>query len=340
MSVRIDFSPRSLLHAPYTATESKNALCCGTTQHDPPTKRSRNVTDTVRTTILVGLSCLTTLHSTLADSVSPWTFFAYESAMRGSDKREFTQAVINEVAALGYGGVEFSHAVYNPERTRTVLGWLDAVGLKPCSVYQMASVSTNGQVRVNTFFHKEVLELLRGRDTIFWVASWHNRTAPENLDQAQVEAGFIAGVTKLADELAPYGLRVGLYNHWNHWLENPAHAYELARKINRPNVGVTFNLFHYCLSYGLDDREKLEQTVRKIAPLLFNVNINGSKAGVKGHNGCIRTLDDSDFDLRAFLRLLKEVGFRGPIGTHGVSDLTGTEQLERSAHAWKQLMSA
>jgi hydroxypyruvate isomerase len=105
-------------------------------------------------------------------------------------------------------------------------------------------------------------------------------------------------------------------------------AIRLAQKVNRRNVGVTFNLYHW-LKKG--QVENLEQTIIKSMPYLFVVTINGSSSA-----GSIETLDRGTFDIYNFLKILNQQGYTGPVGLQGYG-LTGDirENLKRSMDAWR-----
>lgn len=178
---------------------------------------------------------------------------------------------------------------------------------------------------------EDALALLEGRDCVLWVpmtSAIHPPSSPEG-DEAAV-----AVVRRLADLAAAKGLRVALYPHTNDWMERVEDAVRVARKADRPNVGVTFNLCHWLKVDG----EKLRERIVEARPHLFMVTINGADAGGDNWKALIQPLGDGTYDVRPLLALLEELNYEGPIGLQGYG-LGGdvAENLRRSMAAWRNL---
>jgi sugar phosphate isomerase/epimerase len=112
-------------------------------------------------------------------------------------------------------------------------------------------------------------------------------------------------------------------------------AVRVAKKVNRTNVGVTFNLCHWL---RVDEEENMRSLMKLAMPYLFVVTINGADSGGEGWKHLIQTLDRGSFDTSRFLRTLEDCGYTGPIGLQGY-DIGGDayENLKRSMSAWRQL---
>jgi len=149
------------------------------------------------------------------------------------------------------------------------------------------------------------------------------------------DAAAVVGLRELADSAG--GLRVALYPHVGDWMERVQDAVRLARKTDRRNLGVTFNLCH-CLKVG--DEEAIPQLLAEAAPHLFMVTINGTDRGAAGAgwDRLIQPLDRGTYDLLPMLRRLADLGYRGPIGLQGYA-VKGEvrENLSRSMDAWHKL---
>jgi len=67
------------------------------------------------------------------------------------------------------------------------------------------------------------------------------------------------------------------------------------------------------------------------------VTLNGLK-GPAGRRQQIRPLDDSDYDLKGFLTLAREIGYKGPMGLqcYGIVEPPAVH-LKRSIEGWKTL---
>jgi sugar phosphate isomerase/epimerase len=142
-------------------------------------------------------------------------------------------------------------------------------------------------------------------------------------------------IREIADMAAEAKVRVALYPHHGFWLERVEDAVRIAEKVNRPNVGVTFNLCHWL---RVDDEKNLKPLLRLSMPRLFVVTINGADSGGKDWKQLIQTLDQGSFDLPGFLKTLKDCGYTGPIGFQGYG-IGGDayENLKRSINAWHRI---
>jgi sugar phosphate isomerase/epimerase len=77
----------------------------------------------------------------------------------------------------------------------------------------------------------------------------------------------------------------------------------------------------------------LEQTLRDSLPYLFLVTLNGLDKNK------IVSLDQGDYDLGAFLKLLKQVGYDGRVGLQGYGiQGPSAEHLKRSMDKWREMM--
>jgi sugar phosphate isomerase/epimerase len=139
---------------------------------------------------------------------------------------------------------------------------------------------------------------------------------------------------ELGDLAAKSSLRVSIYHHVNDWTESFLHSLEVAKSVDRQNVGVNFNLCHWLKVDGNKDyRTVLGDNGRRI----FAVTINGAQRGATAwKGGLIQPLDKGDFDNRELLGLLRDIGYDGPVGLmcYGIPDDTH-EHLQRSMRVWR-----
>jgi sugar phosphate isomerase/epimerase len=144
---------------------------------------------------------------------------------------------------------------------------------------------------------------------------------------------------QLGDVAAEAGVRLSIYNHVNDWSESLPFIVETVKRVNHPQVGFNFNLCHWLKVEGARDwRPVLRENVAK----LFCVTINGATVGAETWtHGLIRPLDEGDFDNRALLATLREIGYRGPVGLmcYGVPG-EPREHLARSMRTWRKLLPA
>ena len=105
---------------------------------------------------------------------------------------------------------------------------------------------------------------------------------------------------------------LSLYPHAGYWLSRPSEAVRICDQLECPSLGVTFSSFHW---YASSPRESLMESLTAARRHLRLVNTCGSRQ-VSGQYfpATIEPVGDGEFDTFAFLGLLREVGYRGPIG--------------------------
>jgi sugar phosphate isomerase/epimerase len=114
-------------------------------------------------------------------------------------------------------------------------------------------------------------------------------------------------------------------------------ALRVVEKVNRPNVGATFNLCHWLKVEG---GERDPAPVLKAAlPRLDFVTICGADAGdtrTLGWDRLIQPLGRGTYDVGTFLAKLRAAGYRGPIGFQGYGiPMDSKELLTLTMDAWK-----
>jgi len=237
------------------------------------------------------------------------------------------KAQVEMLKELGYAGIAYWEG--NPKRGNyglaEMLRELDRHGLKMFPLYFGVNLDPDKPKYEPGV--KEAIKLLKGRDTMIWLhimSQKYKKSSPKG-DERAVEI-----IREVADMAHEAGLRVALYPHVNDWMERVGDAVRVAEKVNRRNVGVTFNLFHWLRVEG---EENMEQLMELVMPYLFVVTINGTS-----REGSIETLDKGEFDVYKFLKKLNELGYAGPIGLQGYG-IGGDvhENLKRSMDAWRKL---
>jgi hypothetical protein len=178
---------------------------------------------------------------------------------------------------------------------------------------------------------KDQVRKLKGTDTIFWLCVLGRK------DQDR-DGQAVAVIRELAAVAEEVGLRVAIYPHHGHYTATAREALRVVKKVDRKNVGLTLNLVHELLG---DQGPELPQIIEETAPYLFVVTVNGADRKEKGKplgpGRRIQPLGQGSFDVYAFLKKVKAVGYRGPFGLQCV-DLKGDPlvHLRQSIAAWKE----
>src|SRR5678816_4635250 len=141
----------------------------------------------------------------------------------------------------------------------------------------------------------------------------------------------------IRDRAKESGAQLLLYPHQGSWIERIEDSIRVGEKVDRPNVGVMFNLCHWL---RVDKSRECKALLKQALPRLWAVSINGADVWDEnpGWDRYIQPLDRGSFDVRAFLKVLKEVGYQGPIGLqcYGIGG-DAREHLSRSIAAWQKL---
>jgi sugar phosphate isomerase/epimerase len=124
----------------------------------------------------------------------------------------------------------------------------------------------------------------------------------------------------------------------NNWLERVEDAVRVVKKVDRPNVGVMFNLCHWL---KIDEEKNMKPLLESAMPYLFAVSIHGADTAVEirtGEGNWLQPLDSGSFDTLKLLKTLKEMGYDGPIGLqcYGIQG-DARVHLERSMLQWRRL---
>ncbi len=203
-------------------------------------------------------------------------------------------------------------------------------GLKFYAIYVGNTLAKEG-LQINPAL-EETMAGLKGQGTLIWLyitSRDFKLSAPAGDDVAVPE------LRRVADLAAKAGLRVAIYPHKGFWAERVQDAMRLAKKVDRPNFGVTFNLCH-CLSVG--DEDRIGELLTAARPHLFMVTINGADSRGQSWKQLIQPLGQGSFDLAPMLRKLQELGYDGPIGFQGYG-ITGDRRqlLTQTMAGWKKL---
>ncbi|MCX7886896.1 MAG: sugar phosphate isomerase/epimerase [Verrucomicrobiae bacterium] len=251
---------------------------------------------------------------------APNPFFVFDNGLRGENLTTI-EAKLDLVKEIGFDGL--SWRTDEPARVRAVLDGAKQRGLKLFVIY------CNLELKDGKFAYdprlKEIIALCKGTDTMLWP----NMTSRQfkNSDPAGDDIA-VAGLRELADS----GVRIAIYPHVNMWCHRVEDAVRVAKKVNRKNVGVTFNLCHALMDKA---EERIPALIEEAAPHLFCVSINGADSG--GGNA-IQPLGKGSYDVGIVLRKLKAVGYKGPIGLQ-CYNIKGDPKtlLTGSMAAWRKL---
>lgn len=227
---------------------------------------------------------------------------------------------------LGYDGVGHIWLDKVAERLKT----LDEAGLKLYQITMKVEVGSAKPVYDPRF--KEVLAMVKGRRMQFALLMTGANPSDPSVDAHAVEI-----VREMSDLARDSGAQLLLYPHHKFWVERIEDAVRVAEKVDRPNVGVMFNLCHWL---RVDSQRDYKPLLKQAMPRLWAISLNGADVRDEkpGWDRYIQPLDAGSFDVGGLLKTLKELGYRGPIGLqcYGIGG-DAREHLARSKDAWKKL---
>jgi sugar phosphate isomerase/epimerase len=248
-------------------------------------------------------------------------FFAFDNGTGRGELPPDAQARL--LKELGYDGIGYT----GTEGIPAMLKALDDRGLTMFSTYVEGKVGPEGP-KLDPGL-KTAIEQLKGRDTILWLYI---------IGKADDDAQAVTLVQQAADMAKPAGLRVVLYPHVGFYVATIDDAIRVREKAGRDNVGVALNLCHFLKA---DKAENLEKAIKAAGQHLWLVSINGADRDATDWPGLIQTLDRGTFDVAAFLKMLDQAGYRGPVGLQ-CYNVPGDrdDNLKRSIEAWKRMRSS
>jgi len=259
------------------------------------------------------------------EPAGPNPFFAMDTATKDA-AHQTAKEQVEIVKELGYAGIGCTAGKELGEMAKE----LDKSGLRLFTVYLGVNIDPD-QPKYGPEL-KETIEVLRGRNGMLWLFVLSNKLKPSD-SAGDPRAEEI--LQEVADMAAEANVRVALYPHTGFWVERVEDAVRIAKRVNRKNLGVTFNLCHWLM---VDDEKNMESLIKSAMPHLFVVTINGADSGGRDWKTLIQTLDRGTFDMRGFLRTLYDCGYTGPIGFQGYG-ISGdaSDNLTRTMDAWLEL---
>ena len=263
-----------------------------------------------------------------AETLAPlrdYPFFPFCIDWHDARKRTFQEQAVM-LKELGYEGVGHIWLDKVEERLKT----LDDAGLRLFQITMTVDL-TPGKPAYDPRF-KEVLGLVKGRKVQFCLLINGAKASDASADPRGVEV-----FREMSDLAKDSGAQLLLYPHVDNWIERVEDSVRVADKVDRPNVGVMFNLCHWL---RVDKQRDYARLLKQAMPRLWAISLNGADEldEKPGWDRYIQPLGQGSFDMARFLTTLKELGYRGPIGLqcYGIGGDTG-EHLARSMTAWKTL---
>jgi sugar phosphate isomerase/epimerase len=195
-----------------------------------------------------------------------------------------------------------------------------------------------GQYGFSDAGHRAAIDLLAGKGGTLWV--WVRDDLQDgSVTDTKVEQ-FIEGIVEYA---VSKDVKIILYPHYNTYYPSVEDVLPLVKEINHPSCGIAINLCHELMSDKGDVLENSFEIARDhiAAIIISGAQIELDRSSVASMNAStIKSLENSEYDLRPYMRLIKQSGFEGPIGFINFRLSKQADYLERTMNRWEQLCRA
>jgi len=259
----------------------------------------------MRTYIFLILICS---HSLLAQKVKN-DIFALHNIIRGDSTYNTFDKQVELVKNAGFDGIEINQI----ESFDGMKSALDQFQFKGSYFYVKLQLGEPIDNRLENAIHK-----LKGTHTIIapYILADNLRFKPNSIE-GDSEAVRLLQIISMWSKKA--GLQVAIYPHFSFYVERTDHALQLAQKINRKNVGLSFNLCHWLATTNLTERTQLKSHLKELNPYLKMMTICGANDIISEKKAIfddyILPLGTGNFDTYDLVKyMVKTIKFKNPIG--------------------------
>lgn len=238
--------------------------------------------------------------------------------------------------SLGYSGMEKKGI----DELGETLEALDEHDLKLYTMYLNIDLDNKEQPYDPRL--KEMFKMLEGRGTMPWFYITSSKYKPSSKENDAIAVPILQEIADMAKE---HGIKIMIYPHVNFWVHNVEDAVRVTKKVNRRNLGITFNLCHFLADKGVQADEAFIPLVERAMPYLFAISLNGAnkpteKIMATGDlwEHLIQPLGEGSYDVNHYLNSFIERGFEGPVGlqTYNIKEAKPVH-LKKSMDAWQNI---
>lgn len=257
-------------------------------------------------------------------------FFAMDTvANRGAEP---IGQKLDDLKALGYAGLCWTGT--DIPQIQSVIRECERRNLKMYALYVGFPLTRDG-ITVPSNIDR-VFQAVANHGTVVWVYIQSNDFKPSD---GAGDTVAVPDLQKLADRAAKSGVKLALYPHAGFWAQSFPDCLRLAKKVDRPNFGVSFNLCHV-LKTG--DEKNVIALLKESQGCLFMVSVNGADAGAgpaAGWDRLIQPIGRGTYDLAPLLKQLRAQGYTGPIGFQGYG-IKGErlDIMKQTMEGWKKIV--
>ena len=254
--------------------------------------------------LMVSFAAVCSCMASLIAAVPKNPFFAMDTAIRNIAAP--IESKLDTLHAMGYAGLSWNGT--DAAELHKVGTAAAARGLKLYALYVACPLTAAGIQLPSNF--DELCSASAAHQTVIWF--YMEGTGVKPSDQA-ADAIAVPGLQAAADRAARHGVELVLYPHRGYWVERFEDAVRVAGKVDRPNLGVSFNL---CPALAGGEEARIPDLLRRARPRLLMVTINGADTGAPGAgwDRLIQPLGRGSYDVEQLMTLLQEMHYDGPVG--------------------------
>jgi sugar phosphate isomerase/epimerase len=237
-------------------------------------------------------------------------FFVFESIISSDIAFSTFDKKVQLIKDKGFNGIEISEL----DKFNEKFAAISLHGFKPSFLYVKLDLDSS---ELDPKLVDAIIKL-KGSGTIIcpYIIKKDLVLHQPNKSTDKVAVQLLRQLAELANQS---GLQVAIYPHLNFYVEKTDHAMRIAKKVDRKNLGLTFNLCHWLATTDDKERNDVKKELKKLAPYLKMMSINGAnnvlskKANI--WEDYILPLDEGSFDVKALVKYVSvDLGQSIPIG--------------------------
>jgi sugar phosphate isomerase/epimerase len=237
------------------------------------------------------------------DNLVAWCIVPFDKKQRGPAER------VQMLARLGFKRYAYDWRAQHLPTFDEEVGLLKKHQIELTAVWFPASLGPEARTLLDVIRKHQVKTQL-----------WVTMGDPGGADQAAKVDAAATAIRPIAEEADKLGCTVGLYNHGG-WFGEPENQVAVIERLKLKNVGIVYNQHH-----GHDHLDRFPDLLKKMMPHLLVLNLNGMVKGGDRAGKKILPLAQGDRDID-LLRVIRDSGYKGPIGILGHTDDDAEERL-------------
>ena len=250
-------------------------------------------------------------------------FFVFESVLSNDSFYNSFEKKAKLIKESGFDGIEISELDQFKEKFKAIVN----LGFKPSSLYTKLNLDEPELDPRLT----DAIKMLKGTGAIICPYIIKKNGVSHHSRDKGVDKIAIHLLRRLADLADESGLQVAIYPHLNFYIEKTDHAASIAKKANKNNLGLTFNLCHWLATTTLDERAEVKRQLKTLSPYLKMISINGANNIIASKSNIwedyILPLGEGNFDVTSLVKYVSiDLGLNIPIGIQ-CYNLKGNKQL-------------